>query len=109
MVEFKTDAPPETGPSVAGPSLLNWADYLVWCITIIEYNLKGGRRPPCKLPGLQAVRDDCFQEGHGRKWQGSQGAGRRGGRRGRAAARRIVRAARLFSQARAAEDLRGLF
>jgi hypothetical protein len=29
--------------------LLNWAGYLIWCITIIKYNLKGGSVWPLKL------------------------------------------------------------
>jgi hypothetical protein len=45
IVEFKTGrSPSRFGPStgtVRSPQL-NWAGYLVWWITIIKYNLKGG-------------------------------------------------------------------
>src|ERR1700756_1122937 len=54
--------------------------------------------------GLWASCDDCFQDRSGR---GSQSQGSRGRRRC-TAARRIVRTARLYAEARAAQDLRGL-
>src|SRR5215475_12903079 len=110
IVEFKTGrSPSRLRPSMAWSPQLNWAGYLIWWITIIKYNLKGGGdgAGPLRLAGLQVTRDDCFQDRHDRR-QGPQGADRWDDRGGRAATRRIVRAARLFAEARAAQDLRGL-